>query len=158
MNNITGRDNTLDRDISKYQLRELDDELCGHEELIESVLMSYKITGLSHLKERQFIDCIVKIKRVKQKRKDREFFRDAYQFNEFFSSPIKAIDALYEQLFDSRPICKETILKSMQYLVLEAGMYDHVKEIADIYADDIAIGDFPAKEKNLAKNFTKIKD
>lgn len=77
----------------------------------------------------------------------------------FFLTEDEAVFALYEQLFcNMNTVCKETVLKAMQYLVFCKDMPNQIEEIKHMTTDDVDVVHHREVEKAIDETTKEFKD
>jgi len=77
----------------------------------------------------------------------------------FFPTEDEAVFALYEQLFcNMNTVCKETVLKAMQYLVFCKDMPNQIEEIKHMTTDDVDVVHHREVDKAVDETTKEFKD
>jgi len=84
---------------------------------------------------------------------------DTEEISSFFPSEKDAIFSLYEELFcNLRSVCKETILKSMKYLIFSKGMDSQMEEIRHMTTDEVDVVHHRELEKEVEQSTQELKN
>jgi len=78
---------------------------------------------------------------------------------ELFPSEEKAVEALYEQLFDSlNDICKHTVLNAMKYLVYSKQMWNQIEEMEHMGPSDVCVLHHREVDRGVTQATKEMKD